>query len=411
MAGVTSTGWESKSLADIEQEIKDSLLANISPTLDLSSTSLLGQFVGALASQIRQLWEAGAALYAARDPDQAEDAQLTELARITGTNRLPASSSSTTITADLSATSYPHTFPAHSIVITMEGNADVRFNNDEDITISGAETAYEFAVTCETEGAVTANAGTLTQTSSTGVANPTNAAAADVGEALETNTQLRLRREQSLAASGSTTVDAIRADILAVEGVTSARVIGNDSDSTDVYGTPAWSIHAIVRGGTDADVAQTLWEAKAATDGTYGSTTETVVDSQGESHSVSFTRPSQVHFYAECDVTVLTGQYPSVEFGTVELAIHNGGPQPGGTISAGPYNYPGGEHPVGQDVIYKKLLAAIMNTPGVVDVTSFTIGTSPSPVGTSNITIDIDEYADIDQVDILVNVTYVDAVP
>lgn len=195
MAGVTSTGWESKGLSTIEQEIKDALLAGVSPTLDLSSTSLLGQFVGAVASQLRQLWEAGQAVYAARDPDQAEDAQLEELARVTGTNRLAATYSTAVIEADLSATSYPHTFPAHTIVVSMAGNPDVRFNNDVDVTISGAEVDYEIAMTCETEGAITANAGTLTQSLSTGVTNATNPAAAVPGESTETIAQLRIRRQ------------------------------------------------------------------------------------------------------------------------------------------------------------------------------------------------------------------------
>lgn len=411
MAGVVSTGWESKELATIEQEIKDSLLANVSPTLNLSSTSLLGQLVSAIASQIRQTWEAGAALYAARDPDQAEGAQLEELSRITGTNRQAATFSTVVETANLSATSYPHTFPAHTIVVTMAGNADVRFNNDADITISGPETAYEFAMTCETEGAISVNAGTLTQTTSTGVASPTNPLAAVPGEGQEPISELRVRRQESLAARGSTTVDAIRADLLAVTNVESVKVLANDTDTTDANGTPPWSIHALVLGGTNAAVAEALWTAKAATDGTFGDTSATVVDSQGQSHVVNFTRPDEVLVYIECDVTVLTGTYPSEEFATVGNALLHGQLEPGGDYVNGPFDHVGGLFEVGEDLIYNKLLAAVMNVPGVVDVTDLKVDIVNPPVGTSTLVAAIDKYFNINGGNITVNFTYVDAVP
>jgi hypothetical protein len=51
---------------------------------------------------------------------------------------------------------------------------------------------------------------------------------------------------------------------------------------------------------------------------------------------------------------------------------------------------------VGGDVVYNRLSGAVFQVEGVDDFASFTVGTAPSPVGTSNVTITDAQIATLD---------------
>ncbi len=413
MPGLSATGFEAKALSTIEEEIGARMRANISPTLNLSSRSVMGEWNGCVASQARQCWEAAQEGYASRDPETAEGAQLDSLLKLVIGKRIAATHSTALMTITLAA----GTYAAGTLVVYVVGNPDARFTNDAAITSAGA-TEVGVPFTAEAEGAVVANLGTLTQIANpvTGFSAPTNPAAATLGSARETDAEYRARWRLSLARKGSTSVDAIRADLLASTdddgaGATFAVVRENTGDAVDGDGVASRGIGAWVLGGTDADVAQVLFESKAAGIATSGTTTINHTDSQGQVHAVKFTRPAEVLVYIEADVTVLTGTYPTEEFATVDVAILHGGPLYGGNYTDGPFPHAGGTHQPGEDVIYKKVLASIMGVPGVVDCTDLQIGLSAPASGTANLAMTLAQYAEFNGANITVNLTYVDAVP
>lgn len=404
MPGITSTGWESKDLETIEAEIKAQVLANVSPNLNLSATSVDGQTIGASASQISQLWEAGEELYSQRDPETATGDALDQLLKLVVGPRLAATPSTVLMTITLAA----GTYPAGSLIVYPSGNPDARFSNDEAITTAGATLTGQ-AFSCETEGATVINANTLTQIAAgVGLSAPNNPAAAATGEERETDAQYRIRWRESLAASGSCTVDAIRADLLAVTNVLDARVVENTTDAV-VNGIASRGIGAYVRGGTDADVAAAIWEAKAAGIETSGTTSVSHTDNQGTIQTVRFTRVAEVPLYAAATVKVITGQYPDHEFHTVEGAIHRAG-QKWNAVDLWDGDVDG-SWGSGEDILINKIRAAIMRVHGVVDITSLTIDTVSPAVGTSNIPMDLDEYGDFDFDDIDVTLDYVTSAP
>ena len=51
-------------------------------------------------------------------------------------------------------------------------------------------------------------------------------------------------------------------------------------------------------------VAEQIFASKAAGIGTYGNTSRTVVDDQGTSHTVQFTRPTTLDVYIELEIEV-----------------------------------------------------------------------------------------------------------
>lgn len=388
MPGLTATGFESKTLETIRAEIVADLLANISTTLDTDTESPLGQLVGIFARQLRQVWELAEATYSGQYPDSASGFSLTALALLTGTSRLPATKSTVECTVNVD----PGTYLPGTLVAHVSGDATLRFVNVDTVTNGGGSPANVTDITFEAEetGVVRANASTLTVIAEpvSGWNSITNPADATLGTEIESDTALRLRREEELASSGSTTVDAIKDAILDVADVIAATVLENDTNAT-VDGIPAKSIEAIVRGGVDADIAAAILAEKPAGIQAFGSEGPfTVTDAQGNDHSIDFTRPTVVNVYLEVDLDVVSADYAGDT--AVEEAL----------VDFGDLNYE-----MGDDVILSKLEAIIHGLTGIYDVTEIRVGNAPSPVSTSNYTIDTRELADLDTARITITAT------
>jgi len=124
-----------------------------------------------------------------------------------------------------------------------------------------------------------------------------------IGRFPETDAQLRLRHQNSVAITGKATVDAIQAKLNQIEGVTKAFVDENPTDVTSPAGLPPHSIECTVKGGTDAAVAQAIWENKGGGIQTYGNITETALDINGTPQEIKFSRPTQVYIHLRITYT------------------------------------------------------------------------------------------------------------
>jgi hypothetical protein len=199
------------------------------------------------------------------------------------------------------------------------------------------------------------------------------------GRNTETDAELRLRRAETLQIAGKATVDAIRSALLDLDGVTDVIVFENDTMILDLDGRPPKSFECVVNGGDDQEIADKIWDVKAAGIATYGSETETITDSQGQNHFVYFSRPTNLLVYLEVDLTTNT-EFPASGLAEAEAAL----------VAAG------NAFGIGKDVIvYPKLISALNSIPGIEDVV-IRIGLSPSPTLDDNIDVAINEIAAFD---------------
>lgn len=332
--------------------MQDAARARISPTLNLSETSLLGQLFFQAATQLRQLWEAAQAIYASRDPSQAVDDALDTIGELRGVPRNPARAS----TAEMTITLAAGTYLAGSLVVNKINDATVRFSNDADITTAGA-TLVGVPFTATTTGPLDAPAGTLTVIANpvAGFSAPTNPAAAVIGADRETNAAYRLRQEAELQLVGSSSTNAIRADLLQVPGVTYVGVLENDTDVTDANGLPPHSVEALVLGGTDVAVAEAVYAAKAAGIRAYGTDSEVVTDSSGNDHTIGFSRPVSVGVKFSGSFDYLETAW--IDEDAAETAVKD-------AILAAFTEHQG----VGRDVIHARYVAAVMSVPGAINI-------------------------------------------
>lgn len=217
---------------------------------------------------------------------------------------------------------------------------------------------------------------------------------AALGRDIESDPGFRVRREQGLSVSGAGTVDAIRANVLAVTDVDEAFVFENVTDVTDGSGVPPKAFETVVRAPlvSDADIAQAIFDAKPAGILAHGAITEIVGDSQGFNHSIGFSRATEIDIYIDIDLTVNTDP----DLGAIY-------PVDGDAQVAAVLASKGNSLGIGQDVISQAIKAEAFQVSGVIDITDFDIGTAPAPVGDANIAIANDEIAQFDTGDIVVN--------
>ena len=150
-------------------------------------------------------------------------------------------------------------------------------------------------------------------------------------------------------------------------------------------GRLAKSFEAVVEGGSDADVANKIWLTKPAGIQTFGNTSFTITDSQGEQQVINFSRPTPIYIW----VTVALTLYSEETF-----------PPNGQDLVAEAINTYGNNLGIGVDVLLQRVLAQIFNVPGIasgVMQIAATNGPGDSPLyGTADIPIQENEIAVFD---------------
>lgn len=420
MPGLEITGFEPATLEDIRAEINESLKAAFGPSIDVSDGSVLGQLAGIMAERFATLWELAEAVNASQDPDAATGARLDAICALTGTQRLAASASTVTL----------HLTGTNGTAIPVGSKASVTGTEEEFETIESAVLATATSwvnTTAYTVGQIRTNASRIyivtTAGTSAGSGGPTTTASAitdgtvvwryvgegaaydtaaaqasetgptiavsgaiitietpvggwssvmnlldaDLGSDQETDEALRIRREAELAASGTSTADAIRADLLALPDVTAVTVFVNDTDLTDADGVPPHAVEALVQCPDNADMDQLVWDqllaSVAAGIATYGDESGTSEDDAGNSHTMKFSRPEELTVYVDVTLIKDPDTYPADGDDQVKAAI---------------VAY-GDTQACGKDVVASRIAAAVFAVTGVLDVTDIDIGLTASP--------------------------------
>jgi len=377
--GISSTGFKRKRLDLLLAELNSEVKSIFGENFNVSPESPDGQVNGVISESNANLWEIAEESYNAFNPKAASGVTLSNLVQLNGITRLPDTKSKAelNLTGDSGAV-----IPEGSLVSTSDTGDEL--STDTSVTIDGAGNAVVQATALEF-GPITMLAGTITEIDSpvTGWDTVNNTADATEGTNEESDTGLRARRQRSVARDAQAIIDGIRAAVENIDNVTQSVVLENDTDAVDANGLPAHSFQVVVSGGTDIDVADIIWLKKPAGIQAFGDITEQVIDSQGISHDISFSRPTAVIIYVEVTITTFA-EYPANGDALIKQAI---------------VDYANGDlvdnrsFGLADDVIYTRLYTPINNVPGhEIDDLQISI-TSPA-VGVVNIPISVTEIAD-----------------
>jgi uncharacterized phage protein gp47/JayE len=247
-------------------------------------------------------------------------------------------------------------------------------------------------MTAEDTGPTQAPANSLTviETPVAGLASTKNIEDAEVGRDLETDADLKNRRLDELANPGAATTNAIRSKLLALENVIAVVVFQNNTSVVDLEGRPPHSVDIVVQEGDDQEIADKIFDVVAAGIETIGDEIETVVDSQGFSHTVKFSRPTELDIWLEVDLTTDPSKFPVDGAAQAEQAFLDRG----------------NSLEIGEDVIIfgtNGLSCAPEEIPGITDMV-IRIGLAAAPTLDNNIVVDPREIARFDTSRITINV-------
>jgi len=386
--GISETGFNRKRLDELLSELNGAMQAIFGLNFNISPESPDGQINGVISESNANLWEIANEAYDAFNPSAATGITLSNLVQMNGITRLAATNSRASLTITGTANI---TIPSGSQVSTSDTGSV--FITESELVLDGAGNGVVFANAFLT-GPVIALAVTLTVIDNpvTGWDTVTNGADATLGTNEETDVDLRARRERSVSKTAQAIVDAMFAAIANIDGVTAVTVLENDTDIVDANGLPPHSTQAIVVGGDDAEIAESIFLKKAAGITPFGTTTVPVLDSQSISHDISFSRPAEVDIFVEVDLTT-DSDYPSNGDDLVKQAIVD---------YANGILVPGRGFPLGEDVIFTRLYTPINSVQGHF-IADLQVGLVAPASGTSNLPILITEISNFVIANIVVN--------
>jgi len=164
-------------------------------------------------------------------------------------------------------------------------------------------------MTSELEAAIPAELLTLTRigSSTPGWEGVANLRSATLGSGEQSDPEYRVQHVLSLGKQGSATPRSLAAslrDQRLVPGSEFVRIYMNVSGALDpISGRPSHSFEAVVSGGSDEDIAITIWKQHTTGTQSFGSTSVTINDPKnGEVRIVRFTRPTERFVWASIEV-------------------------------------------------------------------------------------------------------------
>lgn len=178
--------------------------------------------------------------------------------------------------------------------------------------------------TCKEIGAVVAKIGDIANivTPTAGWTSVVNEDPAAIGDAIETDAELRLRQILSVTRPSMNLLTGTWAALEALENVSRVNVIENPTNEYDIHGTPPHSITCVVEGATDEQVAQVIWANRGIGPLTNGDVSVEISDPiTGIITPISFYRPEVVQIYATIYVTMLNGYTSATELEIKEAII------------------------------------------------------------------------------------------
>lgn len=424
MAGLTATGFEALIQSEIHDDLKAAARAAFGANAGVGDDEFFGRLFAILAERYALLWELAEAAYNAQDVDAAIDAALIAICALTGTIPKSPAPSTTTLTltgedatvvavgsqASVETTGKRFETSAEGTLAALDAWASAtayvvgdRVTNGGNAYIctvagtsagSGGPTTESEAIADNTvtwrymgegvaavdvaaesidNGEISGASGTINtiETTIAGWEGVINLEDATLGTAEESNSALRLRREDEIAKSGSGTVDAARAKLLAlIPDVENVKGFWNHSDDTDADGVPPHAVEFLVEGGEDQDIFDALLAAVGGGIQTHGDVTGTATDSEGNAQPQGFSRADEQDIYV-----VLTVEYDSDY-------PEDGDDQIKAAIVAW-----GNSQSLGKDSVSVAVAAQCFLVTGVHNVTEAFIGLAPAPATTTTIPI------------------------
>ena len=294
---VDESGLHYPTYNDILESLVEDMQSIYGSGIYLGNDSQDYQMLSKFAEKIYDTYQALEISYNAHSPVTAIGTGLDYIVALNGIKRKTGTNS----TATLLLTGTPQAVIVNGTAADTEGNLWIL---PEEVVIGDDGNASVEAV-CQFAGAVSAPAGAITRimTPQQGWESVTNPEASTTGVAVEVDSQLRARRAESVAQPSQSMVVGMKGAIESLENVKRVAVYENDTGVTDSNGIPAHSICAVIEGGDDDEIANTILIRKGVGCGTYGNQTRQITDDYGQTYEIKYSRVQYVDIDIEVNIS------------------------------------------------------------------------------------------------------------
>lgn len=298
-----ATGLTVETASEITANLTTGLQGIYGADTNFDQNSSDGQEVGIFTQVAVDVRELLVQINASFDPDQAIGIQLDQRCAINGVVRVGATYTVQPIditvnrTINLAGLDANYNSASGSGFTVTDGNGN-NFILADTTTLNAGTTTLAFRASAIGSVSVGINTITTPVTIVAGVTSINNSeSATSVGQDEETDVQLRVRRQRSVANISVGYLNGLRGSLLALNGVTGAEVYENVGDSVDANGIPGHGIWAVVDGGANSDIANTIYLKKSDGCNMKGSIVVNETSPSGVIVPIMFDRTSSENLY------------------------------------------------------------------------------------------------------------------
>lgn len=281
------------------------------PDINLDPSTPDGQLINIFAQAVLDLQDLITQVNNQFDPDNAVGVILDQRVTYNGIQRQAGTYTVTNITLVISqACNLYGVDQSAQKVYTVADNAGNQWNLLSAQTIVGAGT-YVFAFQAANPGAVLTISNTITSPVSivlgvSTINNPTTYTTLGLNE--ESDAQLKIRRQKSVALASQGFPDAMKAALKNITGITYAQVFENVTNGTNADGVPGHSIWVIVAGTpASADVANAIYTKRSSGSGMFGAISFQITQKDGSPFIIQWDTVSAQNLFIKFTATSLDG--------------------------------------------------------------------------------------------------------
>lgn len=296
---IDATGLRLQSLTDIVTELENGFKSIYGADINLDANSPDSQMINLFAQAKIDILDTISQVYQSFSPSSASGRVLDQRCAINGVVRQGATN--TVIQVVVTTDRVVNLVGGVFTVADSQGTQFVLIDNQT--TTIGANT-YLFQAVDSGKVIAVNNTVTTIVTITLGVLsvnNPNDTITQGVDQ--ETDAELKVRRQRSVALPSSGYLEGLQAGLEALNNVSHVAVYENTQDITDVYGTPGHTMWAVVDGGDNQDIADVIYTKRNAGCGMRGDVIVTKSTPIGFNMPIRFDRPTYVDLWINLTVT------------------------------------------------------------------------------------------------------------
>lgn len=307
---LTNTGLQTKDNLVLVEDLKTNfqeLYSVNGETLNFDSNTPDGQLIELLAFMGTTIREMITEVYNSCDPDKCVGSvqdnryQINYLTRKQGSYTIQNIAITCNKTVTLQGLDASYNDPEASAYSVSDDTGNVWYLIDTTTIYAG--TSY-LPFRAKELGQIIPTIGTITNqvTIVNGVTNViNNVGATSIGVDEESDSDFRIRRNQSTAKSGKNNADTILTELLELDGVISVNIFENKENTTDANGTLPHYIWVVVEGGGNEDIARIIY-ANSGGAGTRGNVSVTINSESLQPITINFDRETIIPLYIKFDI-------------------------------------------------------------------------------------------------------------